>query len=69
MPAAMRRLDAMADKLKALVDERRRALEELVARGVGGDGADGADGGAGEDDGEAAGGGGGGAARTRVVGE
>ena len=30
MPAAMRRLDAMADKLKKLVDERRRALEALV---------------------------------------
>ncbi|NUP46657.1 MAG: protein kinase [Catenulispora sp.] len=31
MPAAMRRLDAMADKLKKLVDERRRALDDLVA--------------------------------------
>jgi hypothetical protein len=30
MAAAMRRLDAMADKLKALVDERRRVLEGLV---------------------------------------
>ena len=30
MPAAMRRLDTMADKLKALVDERRRVLEGLV---------------------------------------
>ncbi|GAA1991430.1 protein kinase domain-containing protein [Catenulispora subtropica] len=33
MPAAMRRLDAMADKLKKLVDERRRALDDLVAGG------------------------------------
>ncbi|NUR63651.1 MAG: protein kinase [Catenulispora sp.] len=30
MPAAMRRLDAMADKLKRLVDERRRALDTLA---------------------------------------
>ena len=30
MPAAMRRLDSMADKLKALVDERRRMLEGLL---------------------------------------
>ena len=31
MPAAMKRLDAMAEKLKKLVDERRRTLEELSA--------------------------------------
>jgi len=30
MPAAMRRLDSMADKLKALVDERRRVLDGLL---------------------------------------
>ena len=30
MPAAMRRLDKMADKLKALVDERRRVLDALA---------------------------------------
>ncbi|MEY9928144.1 hypothetical protein ABH926_002778 [Catenulispora sp. GP43] len=30
MPAAMRRLDSMADKLKALVDERRRILDGLL---------------------------------------
>ncbi|GAA2068063.1 hypothetical protein GCM10009839_94400 [Catenulispora yoronensis] len=38
MPAAMRRLDAMADKLKRLVDERRRALDELGAAGRAGAG-------------------------------
>jgi hypothetical protein len=35
MPAAMRRLDAMADKLKMLVDERRRALDDLLRGGAG----------------------------------
>ncbi|WP_194914309.1 protein kinase domain-containing protein [Catenulispora rubra] len=38
MPAAMRRLDSMADKLKALVDERRRVLDGLLdSAGVGDD--------------------------------
>jgi hypothetical protein len=35
MPAAMRRLDTMADKLKMLVDERRRALDDLLAASAG----------------------------------
>ncbi|MBS2532306.1 protein kinase [Catenulispora sp. NF23] len=46
MPAAMRRLDTMADKLKTLVDERRRVLDGLLdaaaaagAAGVSGAGA------------------------------